>query len=159
MGFAKISIPVIGNGDIETPDDAKKMLEMTGCDLIMIGRGSLGNPWIFSHIKDLLENKEIIVPTIEERITLWLKHLHFLIKEKGEYFGVLQFRKHLNGYVKDLPGGSKLYKEIVRLTDITDIEEKIHIFVTEIMEQLKDKKFKIKTYRSNVSPIIEEVVG
>ena len=110
------------------------MLEITGCDLVMIGRGSLGNPWIFSHIKALLEKKEIIYPTIEERIALWLKHLHFLIKEKGEYFGTLHFRKHLNKYLMDFPYGSKLYKEIIRLKKVEDIEKKIHIYVAEILE-------------------------
>ena len=99
-----VNIPVIGNGDIRTCQDAKKMLEKTGCDAIMIGRGCQGNPWIFQQVSTFLNTGQIInQPSIEERVDLIKRHLAMLIELKGEYIGAREMRKHATWYTKGLP--------------------------------------------------------
>lgn len=109
-----VSIPVIGNGDIIDEDSAKHILEYTGCDGIMIGRGAQGNPWIFERILHYLETGEKLPPpTPEERAAKMREHLHLLIKYKGEYRGIQEARKHMAWYIKGCPGGAKLREAIM----------------------------------------------
>ena len=103
-----VSIPVIGNGDIRDVESARKIIEYTGVDAIMVGRASLGNPWIF---KSIIEGKEYI-PTNKERLDTILEHLDLMIKEKGEYIAIREMRKHISGYTRNLPNSSK-FREIV----------------------------------------------
>ncbi|MBN2426200.1 MAG: tRNA dihydrouridine synthase DusB [Calditrichaceae bacterium] len=99
-----VSIPVIGNGDILTPADAKRMFEETGCDAVMIGRGAIHNPWIFRDIKHYLKTGEILPPVpLADKIELLQKHYRFSVEYKGERKGVIEMRKHLSGYLKGLP--------------------------------------------------------
>lgn len=102
-----VSIPVIGNGDIRTPEDAKQMLEETGCDAVMIGRGLLGNPWLISQTIDYLDKGEYQahVPVMEVK-TEMLKHLDRLISLKGEKIAVFEMRSHGPWYLKGLPHAS-----------------------------------------------------
>lgn len=106
---AVVNIPVIGNGDVFTPQDAKNLLEYTGCDAIMVGRGAQGNPWIFKRILHYLHTGEILPePTAEERVEKALRHAEMLIDYKGEYIGVREMRKHMAWYMKGLPGAAEL---------------------------------------------------
>ena len=104
-----VNIPVIGNGDIFTPQDAKNLLEHTGCDAIMVGRGAQGNPWIFKRILHYLNTGELLPePTAEERVEKALRHSQMLIDYKGEYIGIREMRKHMAWYMKGLPGAAEL---------------------------------------------------
>ncbi|SMB99981.1 tRNA-U20-dihydrouridine synthase [Thermanaeromonas toyohensis ToBE] len=110
-----IDIPVIGNGDIFTPEDALRMLEFTGCDGVMIGRGALGNPWIFGRIRVLLSGQPLPPPpTPGERLDMALRHLRSAIEARGEERGVKEMRKHLSYYLKGLPHAARIREAINR---------------------------------------------
>lgn len=115
-----VSIPVIGNGDIKDLKSAIKMFEYTGVDGIMIGRASLGNPWIFKTIiNGLKEDSSNNLSEIsnEERLNTILEHLELMIKEKGEYVAIREMRKHISGYTKNLPNSSKFREEMNKIED------------------------------------------
>jgi len=116
-----VSIPVIGNGDIKTIEDAKKMFEYTGVDGIMIGRGALGNPWIFDKIINM-EDKRV---TNEERMETILKHIELACEFKGEITGVKEMRKHIPWYVKNLPEASKLREKVNTITSKDELENEL----------------------------------
>ncbi|MDF2873871.1 MAG: dus [Sporomusa sp.] len=104
-----VAIPVIGNGDIRTPQDAKRMLTETGCDGIMIGRGAQGNPWIFRQVAHYLTTGEMLsLPTLGERIDMLLRQLDMLVDHKGEYTGIREMRSHAAWYTKGLPSSAEL---------------------------------------------------
>lgn len=104
-----VAIPVIGNGDIRTPQDAERMLTETGCDGIMIGRGAQGNPWIFRQVAHYLATGQILpLPTLGERIDMLLRHLDLLVGHKGEYTGIREMRSHAAWYTKGLPSSAEL---------------------------------------------------
>jgi len=104
-----VGIPVIGNGDIRTPYDAQRMLALTGCDGLMIGRGAQGNPWIFRQVVQYLATGEIVtLPTEAERISVMLRHLDMLVEYKGEYLGIREMRRHGAWYTKGMHHSSEL---------------------------------------------------
>jgi len=104
-----VGIPVIGNGDIRTPYDAEKMLNETGCDGLMVGRGAQGNPWIFRQIVQYLASGKILPPpTVEERLAVMLRHLDMLIEYKGEFLGIREMRRHGAWYTKGLHHSAEL---------------------------------------------------
>lgn len=108
-----VRIPVIGNGDIFTPEDAKDMLEQTGCDGVMIARGAKGNPWIFSGTLHYLETGEILpAQSREELKETILRHGRLQVQYKGEYSGIREMRKHLAWYTAGLPHSSALRNEV-----------------------------------------------
>ena len=110
-----VSIPVIGNGDIKSPEDAKRIFEQTNCDGIMIGRATLGKPWILEQIRTYLEDGTIRkIPNTEILETI-LNHINLEVKEKGEYTGVREMRKHICYYLKGLPGASLVRDKINHL--------------------------------------------
>ena len=118
-----ISIPVIGNGDIFEPRDALRMLEETGCDGIMVGRGALGNPWIFENIVARLEGKEERVISTNEIVDTALDHLERMIRTKGEIAGMAESRKHLGWYMKGIRGAAELRNQINCAQDIDTVRK------------------------------------
>lgn len=107
-----VSIPVIGNGDIFTPEDAKRMYENTGVDLVMIGRGTFGRPWLFSQINDYFTTGEYSAePSPSERMEIMLYHAEEICKARGEKLGMCEVRKHALWYTKGLKGSAKLRNE------------------------------------------------
>ena len=108
-----VSIPVIGNGDVTSREIAKKRLEQSGVDAIMIGRGAFGNPWIFRETVQYLQNGICIQkPTNEEKYETILKHLGLEIEEKGENIAVKEMRKHISAYTKSMPDSSSFRSKI-----------------------------------------------
>lgn len=108
-----VNIPVIGNGDIWTADDALKMIEYTHCDAVMIGRASMGNPFIFKQAVELIENgRKVELPTIEERINTAIYHLDLACQYKGEALATREMRKHLAWYTKGIKGAARIRDEI-----------------------------------------------
>ncbi len=103
-----VSIPVVGNGDIRSGEDALKMFRETGCDGVMVGRGAMGNPFIFREINDALSDISPTPVTLEERYETAREHMELLIQKKGKHIGVLEARKHIAWYVKGLPGASAI---------------------------------------------------
>lgn len=111
-----VKIPVIGNGDIKDLKSAKKMFDYTNVDGIMIGRASLGNPWIFrSILEGLTVNNKEYIPSNKERLETILEHLELAIHEKGEYVAIREMRKHISGYTKNLPNSSNFRVEMNKI--------------------------------------------
>ncbi|MBR4015980.1 MAG: tRNA dihydrouridine synthase DusB [Anaerotignum sp.] len=118
-----VHIPVIGNGDVFTPQDAKELMEFTGCDAIMIGRGAQGNPWIFKRTIHYLQTGELLPePTAEERVEKALRHAQMLMEYKGEYIGIREMRKHMAWYMKGLPGAAELRGRLNVTEKMADME-------------------------------------
>jgi tRNA-dihydrouridine synthase B len=110
-----VSIPVVGNGDVWTPEDAQRLWRETGCDGIMLGRGAIGNPWIFRRCRHFLETGENLPePSYGERVEVLLEQLREHEKEKGEKRAVLEFRKFISGYLKGLPHVVKVRTRILK---------------------------------------------
>lgn len=108
-----VTVPVIGNGDVWEPEDALNLLETTGCDAVMVGRGALGNPWIFTRTRFLLAGEDVPPPPgPAERLSLALRHLRMAVEAKGEEKGVKEMRKHLAWYLKGLPGAARMRQDI-----------------------------------------------
>ena len=117
-----VSIPVIGNGDVTNPYLAKQMLEETGCDAVMIGRGVLGNPWLIRDTVALLDKKEIpkdVTPL--EKIDMCIKHLKLLSELKNEKIAVLEIRNHIAWYLKGVEGSNQLKNKVYQMTNLCDI--------------------------------------
>ncbi len=124
-----ISIPLIGNGDVREPADVRTMFEETGCDGVMIGRGAMGNPWIFSRARALLaQGWDPGPPAFGERIRAFLELLDESVKEKGEPRGVYESRKHLSGYLKGVPLVSNLRARLMEETTAAGVRARIEEF-------------------------------
>lgn len=121
-----VNIPVIGNGDIFSGQDALDMMKQTGCDLVMIARGALGNPWIFAEAKALWESKEPPkAPDANEKREMLEKHFCDLLELKGEYAAVREMRKHTGWYLKGMPGAAAMRREINQITDAQELKYKL----------------------------------
>ncbi len=118
-----VCVPVIGNGDIFSPEDARRMLDETGCDAVMVGRGAQGNPWIFKTIIHYLSSGCLIPdPSRNEKLEIVMKHFSLLLELRGEYGATLEMRKHLAWYCKGLKHASKLKQMAFQSKSATDIE-------------------------------------
>ena len=116
-----VSIPVIGNGDVFSAEDALKMKELTNCDAIMVARGSQGNPWIFKQIECALKGEPIPVVTEREKINMCIRHYELAIKYDGEYKAIREMRKHASWYIKGLPKCTEIRNEINVLDDSSKV--------------------------------------
>lgn len=124
-----VNIPVIGNGDVIDGISAKEMFEKTGVDGIMIGRGTLGNPWIFKHIIHYLETGENLPSeSNEEKLATIIKHFNLLLEEKGEYTAVREIRKHAAWYVKNMKDASKFKCEVNKIEKAEDFIKAVKEF-------------------------------
>lgn len=120
---ANVSIPVIGNGDILTGQDAIDMMKQTGCDGVMIGRGARGNPWIFNQINEYLSSgKEMVPPDITEIRDMILRHAKMLVEVKGEYTGIREMRKHFAWYTAGMKHASGLRNEVNHVEHMEQLE-------------------------------------
>ncbi len=116
-----VRIPVIGNGDVETAADAARLLEETGCDMVMVGRGAMGNPWIFSEINAYLSEGVVLAPpTLSERMNIMCRHIEKLCEYKGEDVGMREARKHIAWYIKGLHGAAALRNDAGRLRTLDE---------------------------------------
>lgn len=110
-----VSVPVIGNGDIFRPEDAARMLEHTGCDAVMVGRGAQGNPWIFKRIRHYIMTGELLPePSISEKINMIVRHMGMLVELKGEHTGICEMRKHIAWYIKGIRNSSAVKEKVFR---------------------------------------------
>lgn len=124
-----VSIPVIGNGDIRSCYDAKRMIEETGCDAVMIGRGALGNPWLIKECVDYLESGiEPQEVTVDEKIEMILKHLSYLLEIKPEKVAILELRSHAVWYLKGIPHTAQVRQKLMQATTKEDVKTILNEF-------------------------------
>ena len=126
------ALPVIGNGDVKTPEDAKRMMSETGCDAVMVGRGSFGNPWLFGRAQRMVSGDDPgPEPTPRERIDTAIAHLHDLAAKKGDYASTLM-RKHVAWYVRGLYDNSTLCREVNHAATPAETEELLRSYLEKI---------------------------
>jgi nifR3 family TIM-barrel protein len=131
-----VNIPVIGNGDVKTPQDAKRMLDETGADGVMIGRAALGNPWMIYRTVKYLETGELIEePTVREKIDVCKLHLERLINLKGEHIAVREMRKHAAWYLKGIRGNAKVRNAINNCETKEELVSLLERFASEVEEK------------------------
>ena len=128
-----INIPVIGNGDITDIESAKRMLEYTKCDAIMIGRGALGNPWLIKQLVEYTTNNNIIdKPTYKERIDMCFKHLDYLLELKNEKVAILEMRSHISWYIKGMPNAAYYKNQIFKATKKEELQDILKNYLKEL---------------------------
>nr|WP_295970473.1 tRNA dihydrouridine synthase DusB [uncultured Bacillus sp.] len=136
-----VEIPIIGNGDVQTPQDAKRMLEETGCDGVMIGRAALGNPWMIYRTVKYLETGELMEePSVREKIDVCLLHLDRLIELKSEHIAVREMRKHAAWYLKGIRGNAKARNAI---NDCNTREDLIQL-LNGLVEETEDQSIQVQ---------------
>ena len=130
---AAVSIPVIANGDVFEPEDAARILKVTGADLVMIGRGAMGNPWLFSRGQAALEGREVPpMPSARRRADLAEKQFRLTLEAKGEKIACLEARKHLCWYLRGVPYASYAKEEINKAQTAKDVERCLRLIRTEL---------------------------
>lgn len=131
----KLSIPVIGNGDIFEPEDAVHMMQQTGCDAVMIGRGIQGNPWLFSRILHYMNTGELLPkPDVKEVLEMILRHARMQIEFKGEYLGIREMRKHTAWYMTGYPNASKLRGLVNQVETYAQLEDLLEAYRAKTVE-------------------------
>ena len=121
-----VSIPVIGNGDVTSVQQCEEMYRYTGCDLVMIGRGSYGRPWLFGQIKDFYEGKPVRPePSFEEKLTIMRRHIGLLVEDKGERVGMKEARRHASWYLKGMNGAARFRNLCGTMNTLDDLEHMI----------------------------------
>lgn len=126
-----LHIPLIGNGDITDGQSAKAMYDYTGCDLVMVGRGALGRPWVFEQINEYMLTGNILPePPVEERMRVMIRHIELLCKYKGDYIGMREARKHAAWYIRGIRGAAAFRAEIGRLESM----EQLHMLAQRVIK-------------------------
>ncbi len=126
-----VSIPVIGNGDVKTCFDAKRLLDETGCDLVMIGRGLMGNPWLIKEVNYYLDKNVVIKrPSDKEKVSMALKHFEYLLSFENEKQAVLEIRSHISCYLRNIPRGKDIKNKIF----VEKNPEKIKLYLNELLD-------------------------
>ncbi len=132
----EVNIPVIGSGDVFSPQDARNMLACTGCDAVMIGRGSLGNPWIFSRTNHFLKFGELLPkPSFDEKIKICLEHVKLAVKKKGEYVGLRSTRKHMVWYTKGMPFSKELKQRLFVLKTLNEVKQVFYQYLLRVKKE------------------------
>lgn len=121
-----VTIPVIGNGDIKGYKDSVEIFEKTGCDAIMIGRATQGNPWIFREIIEMRNNREYRAPSLAEKVDTILRQLDMMVELKGERVAVNEMRSHIAWYIKGMKDAARYRDKIFKLTDILAVKEELY---------------------------------
>jgi tRNA-dihydrouridine synthase B len=135
IGEAKraVGIPVIGNGDVRTPEDAVRMLETTGCDAVMLGRAAFGDPWVFRRARAFHERGEQLpLPTAAERLETGVRHLHMLVEAVGEESAAREMRKHVAWYVRGLPRSAAVREQVNRTRGVVEMVARLHEYLEEL---------------------------
>ncbi len=135
IGEAKraVGIPVIGNGDVRTPEDAVRMLETTGCDGVMLGRAAFGDPWIFRRVRAFWERGELLpLPTAAERLGAGLRHLRLLVEWSGPAAATREMRKHVAWYVKGLPHSSRVREQVNHTRTVDELATLLRAYLEEL---------------------------
>lgn len=118
-----VSIPVIGNGDVVSAETAAQMLQETGCDGIMVGRASRGNPWLFEEIRAFVEEGWLVArPSEKEILQMALRHAEMIVAEKGEYIGMRQMRSHILWYLKGMHGGTEKKRRLQQISSLDELK-------------------------------------
>ncbi len=120
-----VKIPVIGNGDVDTPEKCAEMYKYTNCDLVMIGRGACGKPWLFREIEQYFSGEEIVPVTFEERIATMRRQIELLVENKGEYIGMKEARMQTGWYLKGMPNAAKYRAQCGSLSTMNDLDNLI----------------------------------
>ena len=132
-----VNIPVIGNGDIRDVDSAKKMIEYTGCDAIMIGRAALGNPWLIRDIVNYFDNNKFMEkPSYEDKINMCIKHLNYLLEFKCEKVAVLEMRSHISWYLKGMPGIMEIKNLVFKTKDSEELKKILSNYLKKIKNNI-----------------------
>ena len=129
-----VSIPVIGNGDIRGGGDALRMLEETGCDAVMVGRGAQGDPWVFARIKAALSGGSYTPPTPAERAEMALEHFDLETRLHGEKRGLLEMRKHIAWYIAGMPGAARFRDTLNGMSERNEVEDALRQFARKVTE-------------------------
>ncbi len=130
-----VSVPIVGNGDVRSPQDAARMFAETGCDAVMIGRAAMGNPWLFKQIRVFLDRGICLPPPdVEERFAVLKEHLREASADKSERRAVIEMRKHYSGYMKGLPMATALRRDLMELYDLAAVEARLDRYAEEVTE-------------------------
>jgi len=129
-----LRVPVIGNGDLNSPEAVSRFFTLTGADGAMVGRAALGNPWIFRQILQFFRGESPEGPSLEEKEGIILRHLRMIVEARGEKYGVLEFRKHLLWYTRGLRGSSEFRSRAAEWGTFSEIEAQVREFFGKILE-------------------------
>lgn len=132
---ARVSIPVVGNGDVTCAADALRMLEETGCDGVAVGRAAQGNPWIFGQIADAMAGRTPRVPTAQEKLDVLLRHARMLAQLKGEAVAVREMRRHVVCYVRGMRDAARLRAQVNTLLTLEQLEETVSTFMLSAQQE------------------------
>src|SRR5262245_33839479 len=128
-----VGIPVIGNGDVRTPEDALRMLETTGCDAVMLGRAAFGDPWVFKRVRAWHDRREALPPpSAAERLEAGLRHLRLMVEDSGEHGAVREMRKHVAWYIKGLPRSARVREQVNRTHSTSELADLLAGYLAEL---------------------------